>query len=130
HAEGRTIDVEIADEPALVDVDVSSIERVISNLIDNALKYTEGAIEVRVDVEPERARFIVTDHGPGIPVEHRANLFSRFYRVASQSTLQQRGLGLGLFISRQIVLRHGGDIGFQSEVGRGSTFYFTLPRRR
>jgi PAS domain S-box-containing protein len=130
-APGRQLEVTLPSEPALVDADPARIEQVISNFLDNALKYSaEGTpVEVALALEPDQVRLSVSDKGLGIPVDQRAQLFNRFFRVDANVPRQQPGLGLGLYICRMIIKPHGGTIGVESEVGRGSTFQFTLPRR-
>lgn len=113
------------------DWDEARLEQVLANLLDNAVKYSPGGgpIEVLVDTVGGWAQVAVRDHGLGIPKEAQARLFERFYRVPAGGP-RPPGLGLGLYISRQIVLLHGGRMWFESEEGKGSTFYFTLPLDR
>lgn len=113
-------------------VDPHRIAQVLGNLVDNALKYTArgGTVEIHVGTDPADPRWIrvsVSDTGLGIPAEHRANIFGRLYQVRDGSEPFRRGLGLGLFISREIVRLHGGEITVESEVGKGTTFEFTCP---
>ncbi|MHB1417902.1 MAG: ATP-binding protein, partial [Chloroflexota bacterium] len=107
--------------------DPERIERVITNLITNALKYSTPGTPVVVRVTPHdgEALVSVTDEGPGIPPEEMPHLFQRYHRAAAGR--KAGGLGLGLYISRLIVEAHGGRIWAESEVGKGSTFTFTLP---
>ncbi|MHB8872581.1 MAG: sensor histidine kinase, partial [Myxococcaceae bacterium] len=130
-APSRPIPVFLPSEPALVEADPTRIEQVIANFLDNALKYSpEGTpIDVSLSLEPDQVRLSVADHGLGIPLEQRGQLFNRFFRVDANLPRQQPGLGLGLYICRMIIKPHGGTIGVDSEIGRGSTFHFTLPRR-
>ncbi len=103
------------------------LDQVVTNLVSNALKYGDGKpVAVRVEATATRARLIVEDHGVGIAEEHQARIFDRFERFASERHFG--GLGLGLWISRQIVEGLGGTITVQSEPGRGSTFVVDLPR--
>jgi two-component system, LuxR family, sensor kinase FixL len=103
------------------------IDQVIANLVANAAKYGEGKpIEVRVDGDPERARLTVIDHGSGIDVADHERIFERFERAVSPGAA--RGLGLGLYIARQIVEAHGGRILVHSSPGSGSRFTVELPR--
>ncbi len=109
------------------------IEQVISNLISNAVKYSPEGSTVRVRLQvpaPGVARVEVADQGPGLAPEDAARLFERFYRGAAGRQNTRAGLGLGLYISRQIVEWHGGDIDVESVPGQGSTFRFTLPLDR
>jgi PAS domain S-box-containing protein len=102
------------------------IEQVVTNLLSNAIKYGAGK-PVDVVVAPSRgsARIVVTDHGPGIDVQHHGRLFERFARFAPAR--HYGGFGLGLWIARVIVEAHGGTIGVESQVGQGATFFVDLP---
>ena len=106
--------------------DRNRIEQVVINLISNAMKYAPGKpITIRTSTQGERAHLEVTDHGEGIPAEMHSLIFERFERQASTRHLP--GLGLGLFIVKQIVEAHAGTITLTSEMGRGTTFMVTLP---
>ncbi|MGI5835672.1 MAG: ATP-binding protein [Chloroflexota bacterium] len=111
-----------------VNADPSRLERIFTNLVSNALKYSPAETEVLINAERvnEVVRVSVSDQGPGIPTEDIPNLFQRFYRA--RGTRKTEGLGLGLYITRMLVEAHGGKIWVESEPGKGSTFYFTLPR--
>lgn len=116
-----------ANESIIVNMDSTRIGQVISNLVTNALKYGPGK-PIQVSVEqnsPTEARVIVKDEGIGIPPEKQKIIFERFERGSHQSVVT--GLGLGLYISRQIVIAHGGQISVESASGRGSTFTVLLP---
>jgi signal transduction histidine kinase len=103
------------------------IDQVIANLVANAAKYGEGRpIEVRVEADPERARLTVIDHGSGIDPADHERIFERFERAVAPGA--PRGLGLGLYIARQIVEAHGGRILVHSSPGSGSRFTVELPR--
>jgi PAS domain S-box-containing protein len=108
--------------------DKERVAQVITNLISNAVKYSPDADSVTVSSKLENGNVIllVTDQGIGIPKSDLKRVFARFYRVHDTSKNFQ-GLGLGLFICSQIIEHHGGDIGVESEVGLGSTFWFSLP---
>src|SRR5262249_15242210 len=86
-----------------------------------------GSIELGVLVHTDRAEFFVRDHGKGIPFEHHARLFERFYRADSNRSREMGGTGLGLAIVKHIVLQHGGRVRVESELNHGSTFYSSLP---
>ena len=106
-------------------IDGSQIERVLANLVVNAIRYTKQG-EIRIAAEP-RGSYVaisVSDTGTGIPQEYLPHIFDKFVQVPGTAT---GGAGLGLAISRLIVEAHGGQISVQSEVGQGSTFTFTLP---
>jgi PAS domain S-box-containing protein len=112
----------------LATVDPLRLEQVISNLIDNAIKYSPdgGAIDIEVAAEGSaRWRLVVRDHGLGIPLERRENLFDRFYQAHGEGHFG--GLGLGLYISRQIVELHGGRISAEFPADGGSRFLIRLP---
>ncbi len=115
-------------------MDADRIGQVMLNLLNNALKYSPPDTEVGVAISLGRqeVRVSVQDHGLGIPAEHQARLFERFYRVPGIEQLGGSGvgLGLGLYISHSIVSRHDGEIGVTSAAGKGTTFWFRLPRRR
>jgi PAS domain S-box-containing protein len=113
---------------AEVEADSERIQRVIVNLVNNAVKYAAMSkqIIIRVEQSPDRIKVTVSDTGPGISKEKIPHLFERFYR-ADENGGQYSGLGLGLYISAEIVRKHGGEIGVDSEPGKGSSFWFTLP---
>ncbi len=117
--------------PELVVVcDAARLTQALGNLMANALRHTErGAISVRVRlVQGDRARFEVSDTGPGLALNVQARLFERLFQA---ETPQQSGsLGLGLFIVKGIVLAHGGTVGLESKPGKGATFWLELPRAR
>ncbi len=119
------------DSQMQVCADQHRIAQVIVNLVNNAVKYASSSNKIVFEVEKsgDYVKVAVQDFGPGIPAEKLTHLFDRYYRV-SDSGLQFSGLGLGLYISAEIVDRHGGKIGVLSNLGRGSTFWFTLPLTR
>jgi len=113
-----------------VEADSERVQQVIINLVNNAIKYAYATREIEIKVEqfPEAVKISVTDSGPGIAKEKIPYLFDRFYRADSSSG-QYSGLGLGLYIAAQIIKRHDGEIGVESELGAGTTFWFTLPNQ-
>ena len=119
-------------EPALVKGNADDLRMALINLIDNAVKYSGGEVQVSVSVEPvgeKRLEVRVTDRGVGIPRAELKRIFGRFYRAPGRLVAQVKGTGLGLFIVQAIVKRHGGQIVAESEgEGRGSTFTIRLPR--
>lgn len=116
------------DETLEVYADVSRIEQVITNFVNNAMKYAPHSkeIEVRVEKILKLIKISVIDQGEGISAHNLRFLFDRYYRV-NHSGSKYTGLGLGLYICAEIVKKHNGTIGADSEIGIGSTFWFTLP---
>lgn len=109
--------------------DVDRLREVITNLFDNAVKYTSaGKISIGLTGNNEVVQMFIKDTGPGIPAADIGHLFQKFYRVDSSATRTIGGTGLGLFISRKIVELYKGRIWAESEYGKGSTFYINLPR--
>ncbi len=121
-------------EPAADEISVMADEEglhtILSNLIDNAVKYTQesGAIAVRWRAENGAALIEVEDNGPGIPVEHQPRIFERFYRVDRARSRDVGGTGLGLSIVKHLVQVFGGGIEIRSQAGQGTTFSVRLPR--
>jgi PAS domain S-box-containing protein len=113
---------------AQVEADSERIQRVVVNFVNNAVKYAAASrdIIIRIDQEPGHIKVSVIDKGPGIAKDKIPHLFERYYRANENGGLYT-GLGLGLYISAEIVRKHGGQIGADSEAGGGSTFWFTLP---
>ncbi|WP_316819572.1 hybrid sensor histidine kinase/response regulator [Pedobacter gandavensis] len=108
--------------------DEMRIEQVIINFLTNAIKYSPGTSEVHIHVE-ERGEYIylgVRDFGIGIDKELQKNVFEKFYRV-EETAIHFQGLGIGLYISAEIIRRHGGEVGVKSIPGEGSEFYFSIP---
>ena len=116
----------LVDQPVRGPWDEARLEQVVTNLISNALKYGAGRpVEVMVKASRDRATLVVRDRGIGIPLEAQARIFDRFERAVSASNYG--GLGLGLWIARQVVEAHGGVIRVESEPGLGATFTVELP---
>jgi two-component system phosphate regulon sensor histidine kinase PhoR len=109
--------------------DRDRVQQVLVNLIDNAFKYSPGggAVVVSTARRPGRVRVSVADEGPGVPPVEQTRIFEKFYRVDPRLTRSTGGTGLGLYISRELVKRMGGEIGVESKAGTGSTFFFDLP---
>lgn len=108
--------------------DIIRIEQIVINFINNAMKYAPDSKEINICIEKvdDMAKVSVLDKGPGIPPEKIRYLFDRYYR-AENSESQYSGLGLGLYICAEIIKKHNGQIGAESELTKGSTFWFTLP---
>ena len=110
-------------------VDGERLREVITNLFDNAVKYTEeGKVNIGLTGNDQVAQCYVRDTGPGIPAADVPHLFQKFYRVDNSATRTVGGTGLGLFIARKIIELYSGRIWVESELGKGSTFYINLPR--
>ncbi|MFL5284025.1 MAG: ATP-binding protein [Rhodopila sp.] len=110
--------------------DERRITQVLLNLVGNAIKFTEvGKVEIRASAENGWFQLMVSDTGPGIPVEAHGRIFEEFHQLDTSSTRTKGGTGLGLAISKKIIDMHGGQIWVESELGHGSTFHFTLPVR-
>jgi len=116
-------------ESKMVKGDRNKIGQVIINFIDNAGKYSpiDSEILINTDIVGNSIKLSVKDHGIGIPANQQGKIFDRFFRVSGEKEDTYSGLGLGLYISSEFIKRHKGTIGVESEIGDGSTFYFTIP---
>jgi two-component system phosphate regulon sensor histidine kinase PhoR len=126
-SEEHTITV-TGDKELQANIDADKIDQVVVNLVNNAVKYAPDSKDITINItrQDNFARISISDNGPGIPPEKLPYLFDRYYRVDS-SGKQYSGLGLGLYICAEIIKKHNGQIGADSELGKGSTFWFTLP---
>jgi two-component system, OmpR family, phosphate regulon sensor histidine kinase PhoR len=130
HKRGARI-VNAIDEKLFAKADPNRLRQVLSNLIDNAIKYgkEEGVVEISASINDTGLIEVrIKDDGPGIPVEAQPRIFERFFRVDKARSRDQGGTGLGLAIVKHVIQAHGGDVKVESELGRGSTFIFTLPK--
>jgi len=125
-AKRQTLEVDIPWGLPSVAIDVHRTGQVVSNLVSNAIKFTpqEGTIRVLARLRDHQIVVSVEDTGPGIPQEHLSKIFDRFWRTPET---KQKGSGLGLAIAKGIVEAHGGTIWAESQLGRGSSFLFTVP---
>jgi signal transduction histidine kinase len=126
-AQAAGVHLELQGSPTLAVVaDPDRIAIVLGNLLGNATRHTPGGgrIVTRVTRHGRSARFEVQDSGPGIAPEYVDRIFERFFQVPGA---RPGGIGLGLYIAREIVEAHGGKMGVETEPGRGSTFWFTIP---
>jgi CheY-like chemotaxis protein len=112
----------------LVETDASKLTKVLSNLVDNALKFTDkGHVEFGCSLENEHIHFYVADTGVGIPQDFHTVIFERFNQVETEQSRMRGGMGLGLPISKAYIDMLGGKIWLDSDKERGSTFFFTIP---
>lgn len=125
----KTQQVKVSIQAPSVKADFVRLEQVLVNLLDNANKYSPAGsiIELLWEQTPEEIVLKVKDVGPGIPVEHHARLFERFYRVDKARSREMGGTGLGLAIVKHIMQRHGGGISVESTLGHGATFICKFP---
>jgi two-component system phosphate regulon sensor histidine kinase PhoR len=127
---GVRLGADLPPKQTAVEGDARALEHVLSNLVDNAVKYCPSGTKVVVSAaeEEDRIKLVVSDSGPGIPAEHLPRVFERFYRVDAGRSRDVGGTGLGLSIVKHMVEAMRGRVAVESEVGRGSTFTVSLPR--
>jgi len=128
-AEQHSISLEINVPDTQIVADRQRIAQVVGNILDNAVKYSPHGGQITVGLQEQDGDFLVSisDQGIGVSPEYLDHIFERFYRVRNTASHQYSGIGLGLYVARAIVERHGGRIWFSNNPGNGSTFYFTLP---
>ncbi len=116
-------------EPLRIQGDRERLQRMTSNLVDNAIKYTgpQGRVTLGLQHDSRWASILVSDTGSGIPIEEQKNIFQAFYRTAEARSLAERGTGLGLSIAQSIAAAHGGTIQVESAPGQGSSFRVSIP---
>jgi len=126
---GIAIEVRLPDKLGEVAFDPDRLEQVLNNLVGNAVKFSPPGTVVAVEVSRSGGWVTtrVIDQGPGIPAEEQGVLFQPFARTSVRPSAGEKSSGLGLAITRKLVEGHGGTVGVDSAVGRGSTFWFTLP---
>ena len=112
-----------------INIDPDKIRAVVQNLVENALYYTKngGKITLSAKLEGNFVKIFVKDNGIGIPEKQKLGIFNKFFRAENALKARTDGSGLGLFVAKSIVEKHGGEIGFESKEGEGTTFYFTIP---
>jgi len=130
-ASDKKLDVitEVPPKLPVIQGDPDMLAQVLINLVDNAIKYTPsgGRITIRAGTTEGNVKVEVEDTGIGIPPENLPRIFERFYRVDKARSRELGGIGMGLAIVKHIIRAHGGKAKVESEVGKGSTFIFTLP---
>ncbi len=130
-AQNKQISLSYAPEGPVprVMADADRIIQVLVNLLSNAIKFTpkEGKITLTTKSSPLAVRISVTDTGPGIPKADQEKIFQKFFQLKQTQKMDTPGTGLGLYITKKIIELHQGEIGFESEEGKGTTFWFTLP---
>jgi len=116
------------EQEIIISADKQRIEQVIVNLLSNAIKYSprEKLVNVTISATPDKVKVTVQDYGMGIQKEHQERIFSRFYRVEELAS-HISGLGIGLYISKEIISRHHGKLWLESEPEKGSSFFFEIP---
>jgi signal transduction histidine kinase len=118
-----------APEAVAVSADLPRLEQAVRRLVDNAIRYSPPG-DIEIDVAPSDKYVVISvrDRGIGIPADQKSRIFELFFRAHAGTPHDVGGLGIGLFMARQITIRHGGAMWFESEEGKGSTFYMRLPR--
>lgn len=116
-------------ETPKVKIDKEKMGVVIQNLLENAIKYTEqgGKIKITLDNDEKNVIFKIEDSGVGIPKSQQDRIFTKFFRAENVTRMETNGTGLGLYTTKNIVQAHKGQIWFESEENKGTTFYFTIP---
>jgi signal transduction histidine kinase len=127
---GRDIELEQPETPVMLNADSERLSQVVTNLVNNAIKYSPETSPIKVSMERQEKtiRLAVQDYGQGISKEQQTPIFETFYRTPDAQASKKNGWGLGLAICKDIVERHRGRIWCESRVGEGSTFYVELPR--
>ncbi len=129
-AEQHTIILDIQAQDSRIMADQLRVGQIFGNILDNAIKFSPPGRQVTVKLQEQEQEYLISviDQGIGVSPEYFDHIFERFYRVRNTTSRQYSGIGMGLYVAKAIVEAHGGRIGFYSDRGIGSTFYFTLPR--
>ncbi|MDO8589030.1 MAG: ATP-binding protein [Armatimonadota bacterium] len=126
----HTFDIDMSDIIPVIIADEDKVDQILTNLINNAIKYSPngGQITVRGRFKDDHVEMSIMDQGMGIPKDHLPKIFERFHRVDNRDTREVGGTGIGLYLVKHLVESHGGKIWVESDVGKGSSFIFTLPK--
>jgi signal transduction histidine kinase len=126
---GVQLDLQEPTGDLLINADPDALEKIVSNVIANAIKFTppDGRIDISAAREAQMVTVTVSDTGIGIPAEQLPHIFDRFYQVDGSATRRHQGLGLGLALVRELITRHGGDVTATSDTGHGTTFVLRFP---
>jgi two-component system phosphate regulon sensor histidine kinase PhoR len=128
--QGVALTLEVRSELPLILADPERVTLVFQHIVENGIKFSPhgGTVQVTLTDHPDHVQVAVRDQGIGIAQEHLKRIFDRFYQIDSSLTRRFEGTGLGLSIAKRIIEAHGGKIWVKSKLGKGSTFYFTLPK--
>lgn len=131
-SKGVDVKVEVDENLPRICVDSKKMKMVIENLVGNAIKYSKDGGEVRVDMKRKgrKVMLIVEDHGVGIPEYQHSKIFEKFFRSNNISKYRTEGVGLGLYLVKAILKNFDGDVWFESEIDKGSTFFVSIPMVR
>lgn len=126
---GVNLELQEPTDDLLIDADPDALEKIVSNVIANAIKFTppDGRIDISAHCDEEMVTVQISDTGIGIPAEQLPHIFDRFYQVDGSATRRHQGLGLGLALVRELITRHGGDVTATSNSGHGTTFVLRFP---
>ncbi|MGE3727339.1 MAG: response regulator [Candidatus Sericytochromatia bacterium] len=125
------LEIQFPQEPLDIEADPRLLKRIVFNLLMNAFRYTTEGKKVQIKLLPEKERFClaISDQGPGVPEEYRESIFEKYVQIQLSHKNDPASSGLGLAFCKMAIEAHHGHIGLESEVGQGSTFWFTLPRK-
>jgi signal transduction histidine kinase len=129
--QGKTVSFQLTGKSsAFIQGDRLHLETAFHNIVDNAIKYSNGSVEIHINIEENNRDCIISirDNGMGIPPQYIKNIFERFFRVPQGDAQKVKGFGLGLFYVNNIIKKHGGQINVQSKLGEGTEFIITLPK--
>jgi signal transduction histidine kinase len=129
-SENFAIHIELPDAPLYLDIDRDAVKQALTNLVDNAIKYSSDKREISIRLIEDRNSVIVRvqDKGIGISKEDRENIFTNFFRTAEAIQHSPRGVGLGLKVAKHVMQAHGGEISLESQLGKGSSFSLIFPK--